>query len=94
MSKIESILSVIFHAIYGTVCCQLAHLSYENCENTCTLSYYHHQIASLTNLLLFTEGEVMKQWYALYVYILIDERELFTKFAIINWQHNEIPLSS
>ena len=44
VSKIKSIPSVSFHAILGAVCIQLTHLSYDDCENTCTLSYYHHQI--------------------------------------------------
>ena len=37
VSKIKSIHSVIFHAIYGAVCIQLTHLSYDDCENTNTL---------------------------------------------------------
>ena len=39
-------LSVIFHRIDGTVCIQFTHLSYDDCENTCALSYYHHKIGS------------------------------------------------
>ena len=35
-------LSIIFHAIYGAVCIQLSHFSYDDCETGCTLSYYHH----------------------------------------------------
>ena len=50
VSKIKSILSVIFNAIYGAVCVQLTHLSHDDCQNTCTLSYHHHQIASVTHL--------------------------------------------
>ena len=50
VSKIKSILSVIFHAIYGTLCIQLTHLSYDDCENMCTLSCCHHQIGSMTYL--------------------------------------------
>ena len=53
MSKITSILSVICHVIYGAVCIQLTHLSYDDCENMCTLSYYHHQIGSIIHFLLF-----------------------------------------
>ena len=53
VSKITSILSDIFHAIYGAMRIQLTHFSYGDCENTCTLSYFHHQIVSVTHLLLF-----------------------------------------
>ena len=51
VSKIKSILlSIIYHEIYGAVRIQLTHFSYDDCENTCTLSYYHHQIGSITHL--------------------------------------------
>ena len=50
VSKIRSVLSIIFHVIYGAVCIQLAHFSFDDCENTCTLSFYHHQIGSMTHL--------------------------------------------
>ena len=53
VSVIKSIVSVMFYAIYGVVCIQLIHLSYGDCENTCTLSYYHHQIRSVSHLPLF-----------------------------------------
>ena len=46
---IKSILSVIFRAI----CILLIHFSYDDCENTCTLFYYHHQMESMTYLPLF-----------------------------------------
>ena len=29
---------------------QLTHFSYDDCENTCTWSFYHHQIGSMTHL--------------------------------------------
>ena len=32
---------------------QLTHLSYNDCENTCKLSYYHHLIGIITHLPLF-----------------------------------------
>ena len=50
MSK--SVLSIIFHAIYGAVPIKLTHFSCDDCENTCTLSCYHIQIGSMTHLLL------------------------------------------
>ena len=33
MSEFKSILSIIFHAIYGAVCIQLTHSSCDDCEN-------------------------------------------------------------
>ena len=53
VSKMKSILSVIFHAIYGAMCIQLIHLSYDDCENTRTLSNCNHQIGSISHLPLF-----------------------------------------
>ena len=35
-----------------TVCIQLTHFSCGDCENTCTSSYYHHQIGSMTHFRL------------------------------------------
>ena len=58
VSKIKSILSIIFHAIYGAVRIQLAHFSCDGCEDTCTLSYYHHRIGSMAHLPLFK----VKSW--------------------------------
>ena len=52
VSIVRSVISTIFHAIYGTVCIQLTHLSYDDCENTCTWSYFQHQVGSLTYLQL------------------------------------------
>ena len=49
MSKIKLILSIILHAIYGAVYIQLTHFSYDDCGDACTLSYYHHQIGSMTH---------------------------------------------
>ena len=36
VTKIRSVLSIIFHAINGAVCIQLTHCSYDDCENTCS----------------------------------------------------------
>ena len=49
----KSVPSIIFHAIYGPVCIQLTYSPYDDCDNTCTLSYYHHQIWSMSHLPLF-----------------------------------------
>ena len=38
-----SILSIIFHAVFGALCIHFIRFSYGDCENTCILSY-HHQI--------------------------------------------------
>ena len=53
VSKIRSILSIIFHATYGSLCIQLTDFSYDDFENTYTLFYYHHQIGSMNHLPLF-----------------------------------------
>ena len=70
MSKIKSIILIIFHAIYGVLRMQLTHLSYDDCENMCTLSY-HHQIRSITHLLLFRVrpwNNSLRYMYYLYFY--------------------------
>ena len=43
-------IKITFHAIYGAVCIQLTRFSYDDCENTRTWSYHHHQIACMTHL--------------------------------------------
>ena len=48
VSRIKSIFSIICNAIYGAVRIQLTHFSYDDCENTGTLSFYHHPIGSMT----------------------------------------------
>ena len=50
VSRTKSILSIIFHAIYGAVCIQLTYISDDYCKNICTLSYHHNQIGSMTHL--------------------------------------------
>ena len=42
VSKINSILSIIFHAIYGAVRIQLIYLLSDGCENMCTSSNQHY----------------------------------------------------
>ena len=44
VSRIKSILSIVFHAIYGLVCIWLIRFFYDDCENMCTLFNFHHQI--------------------------------------------------
>ena len=50
VSKTKSIHLIIFHAINRAVCIQLTRVSFDDCENTCTLSYHHYQIGSMTHL--------------------------------------------
>ena len=52
VSKIKSILSIISYTIYVALRIQLTRLSFDNCDNMCTLSY-HHEIESMTHLPLF-----------------------------------------
>ena len=49
----KSILLIIFHAIDEAVYIQLTKFSCDDCENTCTSSFYHHQIGSMNHLPLF-----------------------------------------
>ena len=53
VSRIKKIISIIFHAIYETVCIQFTHYYCHDCENMCTLHYYHHQIGSMAHFPLF-----------------------------------------
>ena len=68
MSKIRSILPIIFHAIYEAACIQLTNCSYDDCENT--LSYDHHQIGSMAHLPLFRVRSWNNCMYCMSVYIL------------------------
>ena len=76
VSKIKSILSIIFHAIYGAVRIQLTHFSYDDCENTCTLSYHHHQIRRMTHLSLFRARSSNNGMPCMSFYILITSCKL------------------
>ena len=51
--KIKLNLSIIFDALFGAVCIHLTHFPDDDCENMCTLSYYHNQTWSMTHLPLF-----------------------------------------
>ena len=70
VSKMKSVLLIIFHIIYAAVCIQLSHLSYGYCENMCTLSYYHHQIGSMTRLRLFRASSWNNGMLCMSFYIL------------------------
>ena len=54
----KSILSIILQAIYGVVCIELTHHSYNDCKKARKLSYYHHQIGCITYLPLLR----IKSW--------------------------------
>ena len=68
-------LSIFCNAIYGTVCIQLTHLSYNDCENMCTLSY-HNQTRSMTDLPLFSIRSWSNGMRCMYFYILIYQKYL------------------
>ena len=91
VSKIKSILSIIFYLIYWAVSIQLAHFSYDDCENTCTLSYYHHhQIGSMTHLPLFRVRSWNNGLSCTYFYILIKQfatnsPHLSVPYGICSW---------
>ena len=85
VSKIKSILSAIFHAIYGAVCIQLTHLAYDDCENTCSLSSYHHQqIGNMTRLTLFRVRPWDNAMHCRSFYILISVSPLYM-IRIYEW---------
>ena len=46
-------LSIIFHLIYGAMSFQVIHFSFDDCDNVCTSSYYHHQIGNMNHEPLF-----------------------------------------
>ena len=71
MYKIKSILLIILNAIYGAVRIQCTHFSWNDCENMCTLSYYHHQIGNMTHLSLFSVRSWNNGMRCMYFYILI-----------------------
>ena len=71
VSKISSVLSIIFHAFYGAISIQQNDLSYNDCDNTFTLSYHHHQIRILTHLSLFWVRSWNNGMSCVFFYILI-----------------------
>ena len=74
VSKIRSVLPIIFHAIYGAVCIQLTYLSYDDCENTCAWSNHHPPIGSMTHLPLFRVGSWNNGMRCMYFYFSMDPR--------------------
>ena len=80
--------SINFRAIYGAVCIQLSYLSYDDCENTCTLSYYHHHIGSMSHLPLFRVSSVHNGMRCLYIFIVeidVGFCQNFPWFSFVFW---------
>ena len=71
VSKIKSILSIIFHAINGAVCIQITHFSYDECENMCTLSFYHYEVENMSHLQLLGHEIIVNGMRCMSFYILI-----------------------
>ena len=83
-SKIKSILSSVFHAIYGAVRIQLTHWSYDDCENMCTLSYDHIQTGSMTHLPLFSLRSWNNGMRCVSFYILINSVSIWIRIQYTN----------
>ena len=78
VSNVEAILLIIFYAIYGTVCFQLGHLSFDDYENSCASSY-HHQIGSnMSHQPLFRVRSWNNDMHYMSCYALI----------ALRWRHN------
>ena len=71
VSKITSILSTSFLAIYGDVRIQLTNFSYDEFDNICTSFYYHHHIGSMTHLPSFRVKSWNNVMHCMHFYILI-----------------------
>ena len=69
--NIKPILWGMFYAIYGAVCIPLTHFTYGDCGNMCTLSSYHHQIGSMTQLPLFSVRSWSNAIHCMSFYFLI-----------------------
>ena len=72
VSKIKHILSVIHYTIYGAVCFQFTHFLCDDWENIYTLSYYHHQIGSMSFCPLFRVRSWNNgmRWMSFYILML------------------------
>ena len=94
VSKIKKIISIIFYSIYRAVCLQLTQFSCDDRENVyfILLSSSNWKYESLT----IVYGEVMKQWYALYVllcsYWYITMHKMPGHLCFITVTHVEIPI--
>ena len=80
----------------GAVCIQLTHFSCGDCENTCTSSYYHHQVGSMTHFRLLrlrprNSGMRYMPFYVLVFFFIVVCRHN-SKIALIN-QPSKLELS-
>ena len=98
LSKIMSIIAVIFYAIYEVICLWLTHSSFDYYENICTLSCYHCQIdniyhATVFRLTSWNNGICCilhcsyRQWRDSnkYIYIYIIKPHEFARLGILVW---------
>ena len=68
---------------YEAVCIHLTHFCCGDCANTYILSYHrHNQTGSMNHLHCF--GYVMKQWYALYVFLCYHRPEISMIWCLIH----------
>ena len=77
------------------MCFQLTHLSYDDCENTCILSYHHHhQIRSMTQLSLFR----VRSWnngmrcMSFYIITTFDHYWYTTSWFLVSFMERSIGL--
>ena len=71
VSKIKHIPSIIRYTICGAVCFQFTHFPCDSYENIYTLSYYHHQIGSMSYYPLFRVRSWNNGMRCMYLYIHI-----------------------
>ena len=86
----KTILAIISHAIFRVVCIQFTHFSYDECEHTCILYFYHHQIGSMTHLASF-KARSWNALCALYAYECISGYiQFFTRLYIVSTAYKMI----
>ena len=71
------------------LCIKLTHLSYDDCENMCILSYYHHQIGRMTHLPLFKVRSWSNSIRCLFIFLAIEwfiskHHSIFNFFQILS----------
>ena len=70
--ELMSILTIFLYVTYRTVCYQLINFSTDDAENVWNLLHYHQSSNQKYDLVAFVYGDVMKLWYVLRVYYVID----------------------
>ena len=83
VSKIKSILSNIFHEIYGAVRIQLTHFSYDDCEIRVLYLDYHHRIWSITHLPLFRDRSWNNGIHCMSFYIFMISEDTRQAIALL-----------